>query len=87
MKQFLICRALQMAGCLQLKTFHETRGVLPRYFAGGTWRASLHREGRLYTRGHGGTPKPKKKRPLKNNQLASEHAFDKNFFRVGGWSE
>ena len=36
-RTYLVCRSLQLAGCLQPNTFHPSGDVLDRYLAGATW--------------------------------------------------
>ena len=50
-------RALQMIGCLQPNRFNPSLDILPRYFAGATWKANLHKEGRLHVPSSGGPRK------------------------------
>ena len=50
-------KAMQLAGALKVKApaiLARPSEVLPRYLAGGSWRADLHKEGKRHQRSSGG---------------------------------
>jgi hypothetical protein len=52
-------KAMQVAGALKAKgSMPRPSEVLPRYMAGGSWHADLHKEGKRHQRSSGGGKQP-----------------------------
>jgi hypothetical protein len=69
-------RALQMAGCRK-PDYLKNRDILPRYFTGGTWHASLMKDGCKHKPSAGGSPKPKKRAKPRYQRLETSVPVDK----------
>ena len=74
-------RAMQAAGCLTPK-FHPPGQILPRYLAGGSYHANLHKEGKRHHASRGGSPKPKKRVRLHYQRLPTTVPIDKKGYVI-----
>ena len=81
-RTYLVCRSLQLAGCLQPNTFHPSGDVLDRYLAGATWHANLHKDGSRWNKSRGGARKLSSRAKRKISQLQSDLRFDRSHFVI-----